>query len=121
MWPTHRHTPATAGAAIKVDVRQHALSVSRCGADPFNGATAQLIALHAFKQRLEVAFAKALVGLALNELEEHRPQQGLAEDLQEQALFTVSSGFVQQNASVLNAIQQHQLTHFPKLPIDRIH
>ena len=37
-----------------------------------------LIALEAFKQRFEVAFAKAFVGFALDEFKEHRTQQGLA-------------------------------------------
>src|SRR5512137_1886386 len=49
-------------------------------------AAADLVALEAFEQRLEVAFAEALVVLALDELEEHRPQQRLGEDLQQQPL-----------------------------------
>ena len=46
---------------------------------------AQLVALHGFEQGLEVALAEALVLLALDELEEHRADQGLGEDLQQQA------------------------------------
>jgi len=51
-----------------------------------------LVALQAFKQCFEVAFAKALVGFALDEFKEHRAQQGLAEDLQQQALLAVGGG-----------------------------
>ena len=48
-----------------------------------------LVALQAFKQRFEVALAKTLVGFALDELKEDRAEQGLAEDLQQQALFAI--------------------------------
>ena len=37
------------------------------------------------EQRPEVAFAEALVALALDELEEDRPELGLREDLQQQS------------------------------------
>ena len=39
-----------------------------------NRPTPNLVSLQAFKQRFEVAFAKALVGFALDELKEHRAQ-----------------------------------------------
>ena len=42
-----------------------------------DGAPAQLITLHGFKQRLEVALAEALIVLALNKLKENWPDQGL--------------------------------------------
>ncbi len=48
-----------------------------------------LVALQAFKQRLEVALTKAFVGLALDELKEDGAEQSLAEDLQQQTLFAV--------------------------------
>ena len=47
-------------------------------------ATADLVALDGFKQGFEVAFAKTFVALALDELEKHRAQLGLREDLQQQ-------------------------------------
>jgi hypothetical protein len=52
----------------------------------FQNPTRQLIALDRLEQRLEVAFAEAVVALALDELEEHRPELGFGEDLQQQAL-----------------------------------
>src|SRR5574338_1731942 len=48
-------------------------------------AAADLVAFQGFEEGLEVALAEAFVGLPLDELEEHRPQQGLREDLQQQA------------------------------------
>ncbi len=47
-------------------------------------AALDLVAIDGFEQRLEVAFAKAIVTLALDELEEHRPHQGGGEYLQQQ-------------------------------------
>src|SRR4051794_14472591 len=46
-------------------------------------APAYLILLDRFEERLEVAFAESLVALALDELEEHRPELVLRKDLQE--------------------------------------
>ncbi|CAI8831627.1 hypothetical protein PSTA9_02186 [Pseudomonas syringae pv. tomato] len=43
-----------------------------------------LVALDGFEQRLEVAFAKAIVAFALDELEKHWPHQGGGEYLQQQ-------------------------------------
>jgi predicted murein hydrolase (TIGR00659 family) len=43
------------------------------------------VELDALEQRLEVAFAEALVALALDDLEEDRPDHRLREDLQQQA------------------------------------
>src|SRR5690349_5833613 len=48
-----------------------------------------LVALHRLEQRLEVALAEAVVALALDELEEHRAEQRLREDLQQQPLAAV--------------------------------
>src|SRR5258706_7122567 len=50
----------------------------------FQDAAAHLVELDRFEQRLEVAFAEALVAFALDELEEDRPELVLAEDLQQQ-------------------------------------
>src|SRR5258706_6527629 len=50
----------------------------------FQDAAAHLVELDRFEQRLEVAFAEALVAFALDELEENRPELVLAEDLQQQ-------------------------------------
>src|SRR5215470_3477447 len=66
-----------------------------------NDAAAKLIALERFEQRLEVAFAEALVALALDELEEHRTEQRLREDLEEQPLPAAVRGAVEQDAAAL--------------------
>ena len=47
---------------------------------------AQLVLFDGFEQRLEVAFAEALVALALNDLEEDGTDYGVGEDLEQQAL-----------------------------------
>src|SRR6185437_3845769 len=47
-------------------------------------AAADLIALHGFGQRLKIAFAKARIAHALNDLEKDRPDQRGGEDLQQQ-------------------------------------
>jgi hypothetical protein len=46
-------------------------------------ATLDLIPLDRFKQRLEIAFAEALIALALDDLEEHRADAVLGENLQQ--------------------------------------
>ena len=46
-------------------------------------ASAQLVAFQAFEQGLEVALAETAVTLALNEFEEHGPQQRFRENLQQ--------------------------------------
>jgi hypothetical protein len=56
----------------------------RPGRRAFEHAAPDLVELDAFEQRLEVAVAKALVALALDELEEDGPELVLAEDLQQQ-------------------------------------
>src|SRR6266403_267592 len=50
----------------------------------FQNAAAHLVELHRLEQRLEVAFAEALVALPLDDLEEDRADGGLGEDLQQQ-------------------------------------
>src|SRR5574337_1943034 len=52
-------------------------------------AAADLVALQALEQRLEVALAEPLVVLALDELEEYRPEHRFAEDLEQQPLVAV--------------------------------
>src|SRR3546814_14856146 len=51
----------------------------------FQDAAADLVLLDGVEQRLEVALAEALVTLALDDLEEHRPDDVLGEDLQQAA------------------------------------
>src|SRR3546814_10056326 len=46
-----------------------------------------MVALDAFEQGLEVAFAEAFVALALDDLEEDRAERVLGEDLQQLALL----------------------------------
>src|SRR5437879_12058249 len=50
----------------------------------FQNAAAYLVELHRLEQRLEVAFAEALVALPLDDLEEDRADGGHGEDLQKQ-------------------------------------
>src|SRR6266403_1453018 len=50
----------------------------------FQDAAPYLVELHRLEQRLEVAFAEALVALPLDDLEEDRADGGLGEDLQQQ-------------------------------------
>ena len=45
-----------------------------------------LVALDAFEQRLEVAFAETFIALALDDFEEDRPDRIGSEDLQQLAL-----------------------------------
>ena len=52
----------------------------------FQHAAANLVFLDRFEQRLEIAFAEALVALALDDFEENRANHILGEDLQQQAL-----------------------------------
>src|SRR5580700_9910447 len=49
-------------------------------------ATANLIELDRFEQRLEVTYAEALIPLALNDLEEDRANLVLGENLQQQVV-----------------------------------
>src|SRR5262245_28792290 len=48
---------------------------------PSDDPALDLVALDGFEQRAEVAFAEALVSLALNDLEEDRPNDVACEDL----------------------------------------
>ncbi len=54
---------------------------------PLQHPAPHLIALDRFEQGLEVAFAETFIALALDDLEEDRPQGVLGEDLQQQALL----------------------------------
>src|SRR5690606_22146768 len=55
-----------------------------CRRSTLQHAATHLLELDRFEQGLEVAFAEALVALALDELEEDRPELVLREDLQQQ-------------------------------------
>src|SRR5207342_3107499 len=55
-------------------------------------AAAHLVALDALEQRLEIAFAEALVALALDDLEEDRADRVLGEYLQQLALLGFQVG-----------------------------
>ena len=52
-------------------------------------AAADLVELHGLEQRLEVAVAEAFVALALNQLEEDRPDDRFREDLEQQPALAV--------------------------------
>ena len=58
----------------------------RHGAARLQHAAAHLVEFQRFEQRLEVAFAEALVALALDDLEEDRADDVLGEYLEQQAL-----------------------------------
>src|SRR5690606_31047592 len=55
-------------------------------------AAGHLVAFDGFEQRLEVAFAEAFVALALDDLEEDRPERVGGENLQQQALLRLHVG-----------------------------
>src|SRR5258706_14719058 len=71
------------------------------GSGGLQQAAAQLVALDRLEQRLEVAFAEAVVALALDELEEHRAELGLREYLQQQALPAAFGAAIEQDAARL--------------------
>ena len=54
-------------------------------------AALDLVGFDRFEQRLEIAFAEALIALALDDLEEDRADGVLREDLQQQALSSVGA------------------------------
>jgi hypothetical protein len=59
-------------------------------------APANLVFLDGVEQRLEVAFAEALIAIALNDFEEDRADHGIGEYLQQQAL-TFGRRAIEQN------------------------
>src|SRR4051812_8085543 len=63
-------------------------------------SAAHLVELDALEQRLEIAFAEALVALALDNLEENRADDVLGEDLQQQALPLGRSAVHQDGATL---------------------
>src|SRR6185503_10761235 len=67
-------------------------------------ASAHLVQLDRLEQRLEVAFAEALVALALDDLEEDRADDVLREDLQQQALALLRVA-VEQDAALAQLFQ----------------
>src|ERR1044072_5785781 len=66
--------------------------------------SAHLVQLDRFEQGLEVAFAETLVALALNDLEEDRPDDVLREDLQQQPLALLRVVF-DQDAALAQLLQ----------------
>ena len=54
-------------------------------------APVELVALDGLEESLEVAFAEALVALALDDLEEERFDHGLGEDLEQQLRLSIST------------------------------
>ena len=88
--PGARPCPRLAGARSRRFRSQH--------------SAAHLIQLDRFEQRLEVAFAEAVVALALDDLEEDRPDDVLREDLQQQA-FALARIAVDQDAPLLQLVR----------------
>src|SRR5258708_26732210 len=67
-------------------------------------AGADLIALHGFEERFEIAFAKAFVALALNDLEKDRSDQRGGENLQQKTAASLRP--VRENAQRPHAIHR---------------
>src|SRR5689334_6270728 len=63
-------------------------------------SAADLVELDGFEERAEVAFAEAFVALALDDLEEDRPDDVLREDLQQHALVLLRIA-IDQDAALL--------------------
>src|SRR5579859_441207 len=68
-------------------------------------AAADLVEFQALEQRLEIAFAEAIIALALDEFEEDRAQHVLREDLQQQAL-ALGRGAVDQDAALAHFLDR---------------
>src|SRR3546814_6555067 len=60
--------------------------------------------LHAFEQRLEIALAKAVIALALDEFEEHQADLCFGKDLEQQARLPASRGPIEQDAARLQCL-----------------
>ena len=85
----------TVSTSAPAAARERAESGCCIGAQPTNESAPErscraqhpathLVALDRLEERLEVAFAKAVIALALDEFEEHRPpERGLRKDLQQ--------------------------------------
>src|SRR5436190_560942 len=67
----------------------------------FEHASADLVTLDRLEQGLEVAFAESIVALALDEFEEHRPENGLRKNLQQQPRLAVLCAAVKKNPALL--------------------
>src|SRR6266436_5360380 len=82
-------------------------------------AAADLVFLDRFEQRLEVAFAKTIVALALDELEEDRPDRVGGENLQEHlGVAAVDHAFaVDQNAVALQARDVLAMLRQPRIDL----
>src|SRR3954464_946646 len=77
-------------------------STCRRGSVILEYTTPHLVEFDALEQRSEIAFAEALIALALNDLEEDRPDHRLREDLQQQLVrCTLVRGDVDQYAQAL--------------------
>src|SRR5258708_36676280 len=62
-----------------------------------------LIFLDRFKEGAEIAFTKAFIALALDKLEEDRPQHGAGENLQQQAVAAIFKALaIDQNATAFH-------------------
>jgi len=72
-----------------------------------------LIGLDAFKERFEIALAKSVIAFALDELKEDRTDDGLREDLQQDAGFAAihDTFAVDQNPVLHHTIQRLFVTH----------
>src|SRR5262245_26764609 len=72
--------------------------------EPSDNAPAHLVELDRLEQRLEIAFAEALVALALDDLEKDRPDDILREDLQQQP-FALRRVAVDEHAALLQLVE----------------
>src|SRR3990167_7389684 len=73
---------------------------SSCRPARIERAATQLVALDALEQSREVALAKSLVLLALDELEEDRADHGFGKNLEQQAWIALFGRAIQENAAL---------------------
>src|ERR1700733_5216172 len=108
----------------RVSPRRPPGAVPRCCSCLAGGArverqhsAAHLVELQGFEQRLEVTLAEALIALALNDLEEARPDHVLGKDLKQQAL-SLGRRTVHQDATLTQALQILAVAGYA--PIERL-
>src|SRR3546814_13679641 len=78
------------------------------------GSAANLVHFHRFEQRGEIALAKAFILLALDEFEEDGADDGLAENLEQQARVAFGRRAVEQDAARLEALDRFAMARKPR-------
>src|SRR5690606_22689636 len=102
VWPLSGGKPHIAqGACARLNAGGLAV-----GGSGLQGAAAQLVFLHRPEQRRDVALAEAFVALALDELEEHRADHQLRENLHQQPRLAAFGRAVDQDAALLELVER---------------